>query len=49
MKQVFIKKGKAYTEGVPAPIIDENTVLVQVYYSCISVGTEMSGVIASGE
>lgn len=49
MKQVLIKKGKAYTEDVPAPTVGENTVLVQVYYSCISVGTEMSGVISSGE
>lgn len=49
MQQVFIKKGKAYIENVPAPIVNENTVLVKVYYSCISVGTEISGVVSSGE
>lgn len=48
MKQVLIKRGKAYSEEVPAPMVSENTALVQVYYSCISVGTEMSGVISSG-
>ena len=49
MKQVLIKKGKAYSEVVPAPMVSENTVLVQVYYSCISAGTEMSSVTSSGE
>jgi len=49
MKQVLIKKGKAYSEEVPAPMVNENTVLVQVYYSCISIGTEIAGVKASGE
>jgi len=49
MKQVLIKKGKAYTENIPAPMISKNTVLVQVYYSCISAGTELSSVISSGE
>lgn len=49
MKQVLIKRGKAYSEEVPAPMVSENTVFVQVYYSCISVGTEMSSVTSSGE
>jgi len=49
VKQVLIKKGRAYTEEVPAPVVSPNTILVQVYYSCISVGTEMSGLLASGE
>jgi len=49
MKQVLIKRGKAYSEEVPAPIVNENTILVQVYYSCISTGTEIAGVKASGE
>ncbi|UCE73640.1 MAG: hypothetical protein JSV56_11530, partial [Methanomassiliicoccales archaeon] len=49
MKQVLIKKGKAYTEEVPAPLVNENTVLVQVKYSCISTGTETSAVAASSE
>lgn len=49
MKQILIKKGKAYAEEVPAPVVSENTVLVQVYYSSISVGTEVSGIASSGE
>jgi len=49
MKQVLIKKGKAYSEEVPAPMVNENTILVQVYYSCISTGTEIAGVKSSGE
>ncbi len=44
MKQVLVKKGQAIIENVPAPIVNDNEILVQVYYSCISVGTEMSGV-----
>ena len=35
-------------ENVPAPCVEPGTVLVQVDHSCISVGTEMSGVKASG-
>ncbi len=49
MKQVLIKKGKAYTEEVPAPTVSSNTVLIKVYYSCISSGTEISGLSSSGE
>ena len=49
MKQVLIKKGKIYSEEVPAPMVSENTVLVKVYYSCISSGTEISSVMSSGE
>ena len=49
MKQVIIKRGKGFIEDVPAPLGNEGTVLVKVYESCISVGTEMSSVISSGE
>jgi len=49
VKQVLIRKGKAYTEDVPTPTVSENTILVQVHCSCISVGTELSGVISSGQ
>jgi len=48
MKQVIIKQGKATLEEVPAPKIELGTVLVQVNHSCISIGTEMSGVKVSG-
>ncbi len=47
MKQVLIKKGKAIVVEIPAPMIEPNEVLVQVKASCLSVGTEMSGVLSS--
>ena len=49
MKQVFIKKGKALIDTVPGPIASDDEVLVQVGYSCISAGTEMAGIEASGK
>jgi len=49
MKQVLLKKGEVIVEEVPAPIIKDNNILVQVAYSCISTGTEISGVSSSGE
>lgn len=48
MKQVLIKQGRVVLEEVPAPTVEPGTVLVQVEYSCISIGTEMSGVKATG-
>lgn len=49
MKQVLLKKGEVIVEEVPVPIVRDNNVLVQIAYSCISTGTEMSGVTSSGE
>lgn len=49
MKQVFIKKGNAMIGKVPTPIVSDDEVLVQVGYSCISAGTEMAGIEASGK
>ncbi|MBW8886653.1 MAG: bi-domain-containing oxidoreductase [Fibrobacteres bacterium] len=49
MKQVLIKQGQAVLADVPAPEVEPGTVLVRVARSCISAGTEMSGVRASGE
>ena len=49
MKQLLIKKGKAFTDDLPAPMVGENNILVQVGYSSISVGTEMASVLTSGE
>jgi predicted dehydrogenase/threonine dehydrogenase-like Zn-dependent dehydrogenase len=49
MKQVFIQKGNAILENVPSPEISEKEILVKVYYSCISVGTEITNVKASGK
>jgi predicted dehydrogenase len=48
MKQVLIRKGEVVVEEVPAPLGGEGSVLVEVRYSLISVGTEISGVAASG-
>lgn len=48
MKQVLIKKGTAIAARVPAPQAEDDKILVKVVSSCISVGTEMSGVTASG-
>ena len=49
MKQVFIRDGKAETEEVPAPRVEPGTVLVAVRYSCISTGTELSGLRNSAQ
>lgn len=48
MKQVLIKQGQAVVEEVPAPQVESGTVLVEVDHSCISIGTEMSGIRATG-
>lgn len=44
MKQVLLGRGGVHVEDVPAPLVEPGTVLVRVRRSCISVGTEMSGV-----
>jgi len=49
VKQVLIRKGRVKTEDVPAPLLEDNSVLVEVAYSLISVGTEMKGLEKSGE
>ncbi|MBI3446381.1 MAG: oxidoreductase, partial [Magnetospirillum sp.] len=48
MKQVLIRQGDILVEEVADPVVEPGTVLVRVAASCISVGTEMSGVAASG-
>lgn len=47
MKQVLIQKGVAIAAEVPAPTINPGEILVRVQVSCLSVGTEMSGVRSS--
>ena len=42
MKQVFLNKGKFFLEDVPLPLVSENEVLVKIYYSFISSGTEIA-------
>lgn len=48
MKQVLVRGGQAAVEEVPAPLVEAGTVLVRVACSCISPGTELSGLRASG-
>ena len=43
-----MRRGAAVVEQVPAPRVEPGTVLVRVEHSCISVGTEMSGLRSSG-
>jgi predicted dehydrogenase/threonine dehydrogenase-like Zn-dependent dehydrogenase len=47
MKQVLVLQGKAVLEDVPAPNVENGCVLIRLDHSCISIGTEMSGVRAS--
>jgi predicted dehydrogenase/threonine dehydrogenase-like Zn-dependent dehydrogenase len=49
MLQAIIKKGKIVCEEVPAPVVREGHVLIKVVNSCISAGTEVSGMQNSGE
>ena len=49
MKQVFLSQGKAIVKDVPTPILNENMVLVEVMYSCISSGTERATLNATGQ
>ena len=47
MKQVMVRRGVVALEDVPAPVVEPGTVVVTVDHSCISVGTELSGIRAS--
>jgi len=48
MLQVLMKKGKVFVENVPRPNVSPGSVLIKVVCSCISAGTEISMVQASG-
>jgi predicted dehydrogenase/threonine dehydrogenase-like Zn-dependent dehydrogenase len=48
VKQVLVKGGGVVVEEVPAPALGRRELLVRVEASCVSVGTEMSGVQLSG-
>lgn len=48
MKQVLVQGGSVIVQDVPAPKVGNKNILVRVMHSCISVGTEMSGVKMSG-
>jgi predicted dehydrogenase len=48
LKQVFFRRGEVVVEDVPAPAAEAGAVIVRTAYSCISSGTELAGVRASG-
>jgi predicted dehydrogenase/threonine dehydrogenase-like Zn-dependent dehydrogenase len=49
MKQVLIKQGQAVVSEALAPSIEAGMVLVRLDHSCISAGTELDGMLASGQ
>lgn len=49
MKQLLYKSGKVTIHKVPDPVVDNKSVLVRVKNSCISIGTELSGIKSSGD
>jgi predicted dehydrogenase/threonine dehydrogenase-like Zn-dependent dehydrogenase len=48
MKQVLARRGGVVVEDVPAPAVGPRSILVRVHYSCVSAGTELTGVELSG-
>lgn len=48
MKQVMVSGGTVALAEVPVPLVEPGTVLIRMDHSCISIGTEMSGVKSSG-
>lgn len=46
--QAIVKKGVVFAEKVSAPIVTKGSLLIRVENSCISAGTELSGVKISG-
>jgi len=44
MKQVFTSKNGAVVKDTIVPSLSSGSVLIEVYYSCISAGTEISAV-----
>ena len=49
MIQAIVKKGKVLGEQVSAPNVSKGSLLIKVVNSCISAGTEISGVSNSGK
>jgi len=49
VKQLFINSGKVVVKDIPSPMVEKGSIIVAVDYSCISPGTELSGVRSSGE
>jgi predicted dehydrogenase/threonine dehydrogenase-like Zn-dependent dehydrogenase len=48
LKQVLLKKGAAHATELPAPQMEAGEVLVRTQASCLSAGTELSGLRGSG-
>ena len=48
MKQVLLRRGSIFVEDVPAPCLEDGRVLLEVAYSFISPGTEISDLKNSG-
>lgn len=44
MKQLLVRKGQVVAADVPAPGVGAANVLVRVHHSCVSIGTEVSGI-----
>lgn len=49
MRQVLIRRGQVTVENVPAPLVEDGHILVEVAYSLISAGTEISSVESSSK
>ena len=47
MKQVIVNQGNISIKDVPSPTIEKGKILVKVVNSCISSGTELSGIKSS--
>lgn len=49
MKQVVIRKGQPIVIDIPAPSLRRGTIEVELRMSCVSPGTEIAGIAASGK
>jgi predicted dehydrogenase/threonine dehydrogenase-like Zn-dependent dehydrogenase len=49
MRQLVLRGGQVFLEHVPAPRVEDESVLVRVSHSCVSIGTEISGVRSSSQ
>lgn len=49
MREVLKTRGGVVVEEVPAPLLDPDSILVEVAYSLISVGTELAGIRSAME
>ena len=48
MRQLLVRKGKVIVSDVPAPCVGARNILVRLSHSCVSIGTEVSGIRMSG-